>query len=773
MVQMKVVKCPSDRLSLSNCLVVNENDFNPERVKHVEVRTNAPQGYVFTIKVSEDVPPGSAGFSLVQRKWASVALNSLIDVVPFRFGEGSYLSTITVEADFLQKARGSQDAYDTNKMAEEFTHFFLDQAFSVGQQAVFGIPDKKYLVLLVKSMEVIDVSLLGGAGKTKTSQGTNVSMGLITRNTHVLFERAEGSVLNLTGTAKGKAATQSIISRDWDFTKLGIGGLDKEFSNIIRRAFATRLFPPEVVDKLGLRHVKGILFFGPPGTGKTLMARQIGKMLNTREPKIISGPEVLNKYVGESEANIRKLFAEAEEEQKKFGDNSGLHLIIFDEFDAVCKSRYMYNSGGTGVQDSVVNQLLAKIDGVEQLNNVLLIGMTNRRDLIDDALLRPGRLEVQVEIGLPDEEGRVQILEIHTAKMREHKLLAPDVDLADLAIQTKNFTGAEIEGLVRAAQSTAMNRFIQLKNNFEIDPEAAEKIIIRQEDFRHALEHDIKPAFGPSDDNLDLYVANGIVRWGNQIQRIIDDGRLLLQQTRTQDITSPITVLLEGPVGCGKTALAVQMALLSDFPFIKMCSPEHMIGFVESAKCQTIKKIFDDADKSDLSCILVDDIERLLDFVAIGPRFSNTVLQALLVLLKKKLRKGRKLIVIGTTSCRDVLETMGIVESFNTVIHVPSLSSTDHLREVLQEVKLFDEDEIKQIERNIGERRLFVGIKKLLMMAEMAVQLETSYVDTNVPLSGDRVDKFVSLLEDENCFKRSTNIIQYQEKTAVWFFCGG
>lgn len=742
MVRMKVIKCPSDKLSLTNCLVVNENDFSRDRVKHVEVRTNAPQGYIFTIEVSQDVPQGSVGFSLVQRKWTNVALNSIIDVVPYRFGEGSYLSNITFEADFLQKAKGNQDAYDTNKMAEEFTHLFYDRAFSVGQQAVFSFQDKKYLILVVKSMEVIDVSLLGGA-KNNASQGTNVDMGLITSNTHVLFERAEGSMLNLTGTAKGKAATQSIISRDWDFTKLGIGGLDKEFSNIIRRAFATRLFPPEVVDKLGLRHVKGILLHGPPGTGKTLMARQIGKMLNTREPKIISGPEVLNKYVGESEANIRKLFAEAEEEQKKFGDNSGLHLIIFDEFDAVCKSRYMYNSGGTGVQDSVVNQLLAKIDGVEQLNNVLLIGMTNRRDLIDDALLRPGRLEVQVEIGLPDEQGRVQILEIHTAKMREHKLLAADVDLADLAVQTKNFTGAEIEGLVRAAQSTAMNRFIQLKNNFEIDPEAAEKIVVKHEDFYHALENDIKPAFGPSDDNLDLYVANGIVRWGTQIQRIIDDGDLLLQQTRTQDITSPITVLLEGPVGCGKTALAVHLALKSDFPFIKLCTPENMIGFVESAKCQTIKKIFDDADKSELSCIVVDDIERLLDYVAIGPRFSNTVLQALLVLLKKKLRKGRKLIVIGTTSCRDVLETMGIVEAFNTVIHVPSIWSADQLKQVLQESNFFEDDEIKQIEKNIGQRRLCIGIKKLLMMAEMAVQT----------VKRDRVDKFVCLLEDENCLR--------------------
>ncbi|XP_031555783.1 vesicle-fusing ATPase 2-like, partial [Actinia tenebrosa] len=425
--------------------------------------------------------------------------------IPYRFDESSFLSSITFEADFLQKSRPSQDPYNTDEMSEELTNFFYDHAFSIDQKAVFSFHDKKLLLMEVKSLSVIDVGLLGPSSKA----ATNVSAGVITRNTQVIFEKADGSVLNLTGSAKGKATHQSIISKDWDFTKLGIGGLDKEFSNIVRRAFATRLFPADIVNKMGLRHVKGILLHGPPGTGKTLMARQIGKMLNTRDPKIISGPEVLNKFVGESEANIRKLFAEAEEEQKKFGDNSALHLIIFDEFDAVCKSRYSYSTGGTGVQDSVVNQLLAKIDGVEQLNNVLLIGMTNRRDLIDDALLRPGRLEVQVEIGLPDEKGRVQILEIHTSKMRENGVLASDVDLKEVASQTKNFTGAEIEGLVRAAQSTAMNRFIKMTNNFEIDPEGAQSIMIRREDFNHAIEHDIKPAFGPSDDNLELYVAEG------------------------------------------------------------------------------------------------------------------------------------------------------------------------------------------------------------------------------------------------------------------------
>jgi vesicle-fusing ATPase len=175
---------------------------------------------------------------------------------------------------------------------------------------------------------------------------------------------------------------------------MGIGGLDTEFSSIFRRAFASRIFPPGLIEKLGIQHVKGILLFGPPGTGKTLIARQIGKMLNSREPKVINGPEVLNKYVGQSEENIRKLFADAEKEYKEKGEESGLHIIIFDELDAVCKQRGSGAGGGTGVGDSVVNQLLSKLDGVDQLNNILLIGMTNRKDMIDDALLRPGRLEV-------------------------------------------------------------------------------------------------------------------------------------------------------------------------------------------------------------------------------------------------------------------------------------------------------------------------------------------------------------------------------------------
>merc|ERR1712063_235601 len=138
---------------------------------------------------------------------------------------------------------------------------------------------------------------------------------------------------------------------------------------------------------------------------------------------------------------------------------------IMDEMDAICKQRGTVRDG-TGVSDSVVNQLLSKIDGVDSLNNILLIGMTNRKDMIDDALLRPGRLEVHVEIGLPDTKGRFQILNIHTKSMRESNRLTPEVleRLPEIAERSKNFSGAELEGLVKAASSYALTRCVDIND---------------------------------------------------------------------------------------------------------------------------------------------------------------------------------------------------------------------------------------------------------------------------------------------------------------------
>jgi vesicle-fusing ATPase len=218
-----------------------------------------------------------------------------------------------------------------------------------------------------------------------------------------------------------------------NFQELGIGGLDNEFNEIFRRAFNSRRYPNSLMEKYGMKHVKGMLLYGPPGTGKTLIARKIADALNCEKPQVVNGPEIFDKYVGGSEEKIRKLFEPAEKDMKEKGDESELHVIIFDEIDAICRARGSTGSSGTGVNESVVNQLLSKMDGVDSLNNILIIGMTNRKDMIDEAVLRPGRLEIHLEIGLPDERGRLQIFEIHTKNMKKNNLLSDDVDLNTLA----------------------------------------------------------------------------------------------------------------------------------------------------------------------------------------------------------------------------------------------------------------------------------------------------------------------------------------------------
>ncbi|XP_075888461.1 vesicle-fusing ATPase isoform X1 [Nelusetta ayraudi] len=740
---MQAARCPTDELSLTNCAVVSEKDL--QSGQHVTVKTAPNHKFVFTVKTHHTVAPGSIAFSLPQRKWAGLSIGQEVEVSNYNFDKSKQcIGAMTIEIDFLQKKSTDSSPYDSDKMAGEFIQQFNNQAFSVTQQFVFSFCDKLF-GLVVKDIEAMDASILKGEQASGKKQ--KIDNGLMVGNSQVIFEKAESSSLTLVGKAKTKEARQTIINPDWNFEKMGIGGLDKEFSDIFRRAFASRVFPPDIVEQMGCKHVKGILLFGPPGCGKTLMARQIGKMLNAREPKIVNGPEILNKYVGESEANIRKLFADAEEEQKRLGANSGLHIIIFDELDAICKQRGT-GASSTGVHDTVVNQLLSKIDGVEQLNNILVIGMTNRPDLIDDALMRPGRFEVKMEISLPDEKGRVQILTIHTNKMRSFNLLAPDVNIPELAADTKNYSGAELEGLVRAAQSTAMNRHIKATSTVEVDMERAEKLQVTRDDFMGSLNNDIKPAFGTNQEDYANYIMNGIIKWGDPVTHVLDDGELLVQQTKNSDRTPLVAVLLEGPPHSGKTALAAKIAEDSQFPFIKICSPDKMIGNSEISKCQAIKKVFDDAYKSQLSCVVVDDIERLLDYVPIGPRFSNLVLQALLVLLKKAPPKGRKLLIIGTTSRKDVLQEMEMLDAFSTTIHIPNISTGEQLVDALELLGSFTDKERASIAQQLKGKRVWIGIKKLLVLIEMSLQTDLEY----------RVIKFMTLLRDEGALNEGDQI---------------
>ncbi|CAB4056872.1 NSF [Lepeophtheirus salmonis] len=602
---LKVGKCPNESLSLTNKAFVHPNDFQKLNSEHV----------IITI-------PRYICFSSPHRKWAVLSVNEELGVSPFKFDPSTqYVSSMCLEIEFLCKEKKTTtEPFDSDAMAREFLMHLLSSS-------------------LLKKWRATNLQALH-AGKNVKATKTN--LGVSMANTAIVFEKKEGTNINLTGKSKGKV--------DW------IHNLMQSSEEL----FASRVFPPEIMEQLGCKHVKGILLFGPPGTGKTLMARQIGQMLNAREPKIVNGPQILDKYVGESEANIRRLFADAEEEEKRLGPNSGLHIIIFDEIDAICKARGSV-AGNTGVNDTVVNQLLSKIDGVDQLNNILIIGMTNRRDMIDDALLRPGRLEVSIEIGLPNKDGRI-------------------LTLSNWLDLQKNFSGAELEGLVRASQSCALNRLVKASSKVEIDPDAAEKLVVTRSDFFHALEHDIKPAFGAADEVLESF--------------------LLRASSGPNNVNGLVTMLIEGAPNAGKTALAAHLAKMSKFPFVKICSPEDMIGFTESAKCIQIRKIFDDAYRSNMSCILVDNVERLLDYGPIGPRYSNITLQALLVLLKKNPPQGRKLLVICTTSRKSVLEQMEMHHAFSDILHISNLNEAEHIRNMLLSSDVFNKEEIATIVQN-------------------------------------------------------------------------
>lgn len=602
-----------DNFIFPNYAAVDAQDWGLNPMDEVILRVTGDRlgssDYVVHARGFPGLGQGLIAFGEPQRVWLNNISPGDSVVVeefnPIELGQKSYMGAVEIAIEFASKTKATDAPYDQESLAKHFIKCYENQILAPQQQVIMifqNIPLRCY----VSTVELIDMSLEKPQETGSPSDGNPRARGILTRQSEVSFIRAPNSVMkpmNLKGSAKRSA--NAIVRPDFKFEDLGIGGLDDEFSVIFRRAFASRIFPPNLIEQLGIMHVKGILLYGPPGTGKTLIARQIGKMLQAREPKVINGPEILNKYVGQSEENVRKMFADAEKEYKEKGDESELHVIIFDELDAVCKQRGSGAGGGTGVGDSVVNQLLSKLDGVDQLNNILLIGMTNRKDMIDDALLRPGRLEVQVEISLPDEKGRGQILKIHTSKMRENGRIAPDVDLAELAGLTKNFSGAELNGLAKSAASFAFNRHTQAGSMAAVGKDVNNLVITRQ-DFLGALS-EVTPAFGVSDEELTKSIIYGIIQFSPSINQIINSCMIYLDGLRNPNSKSPkFSLLFHGPDGSGKTSLAAHIAKASEFPFVKIISPEALVMYRdEMAKRDHIHKIFTDAIKSPLSILIV------------------------------------------------------------------------------------------------------------------------------------------------------------------------
>eukprot|EP01126_Amoeba_proteus_P006553 TRINITY_DN1228_c0_g1_i2.p1 TRINITY_DN1228_c0_g1~~TRINITY_DN1228_c0_g1_i2.p1 ORF type:complete len:380 (+),score=74.75 TRINITY_DN1228_c0_g1_i2:1202-2341(+) len=355
--------------------------------------------------------------------------------------------------------------------------------------------------------------------------------------------------------------------------------------------------------------------------------------------------------------------------------------------------------------------------------------MTNKKDLIDEALLRPGRFEVKMEIGLPDLSGRIQIFNIHTTSMRKNGYMDTQVDIKELALLSKNYSGAEIEGVVRSAASFALNRQIDVKSITHPDPT---KIRVMKDDFTRAL-GEVRPAFGVTEEKLRDCIKNGIIPYSEAFSQVLNSGMLFIKQVEASNKTPLLSLILHGKNGSGKSALAAQLALSSQFPFIKLLSPEDFLGYVESTRVEKIHRAFRDAHKSELSVIVVDDIERVIEYAPIGPRFSNTVLQALLILFKTHPPKDKKLLVIGTTSNMPLLRQLGFLSSVDYLLEIPSITSGREVCTVLKQLRIPCTKE--DFETISSQWEGSTEIKKLINLVEMTTQA----IDPKIDYFGEKL----------------------------------
>lgn len=619
--------------SFSNYGLVNNKTFSKINTNNLEIvmlRTN--KNIIINIKKDDNIEDNSIALSMHTRKLCSFCLDTnnefecIDDIKKFPFP----LEKVKFRVSPFNISEKKE--IDCNVLSDGLKKVLNNSSINIGQILSISIYGIK---LTIENFVFYDDKII-----------EDRENGFVCEPTEFDFERSDGiKLLN-----KNSATNNLIFNTNFDFKELDIGGMDKQLTTILRRVFISRLLPSEIISKLNITHVKGLIMYGPPGTGKTLIARQLSKCLKAKSIKIINGPELLSKWLGETEKQVRELFAEAENDKKNCEE--GLHVIIFDEFDSVAVKRGSTDGISGDINNKIVTQLLSKIDGVDSLNNILLIGMTNRLDILDPAILRPGRFEVHVEIGLPNEDGREEILAIHTKQLYKENCISSEVNLRELSVLTKNYTGAELEGLVKEARSYAVNEIIDLKNlskKVEIS-----NIFVTKEHFLQAI-NNYTPKFGISTDNLDYYLQNGInhyysdefVKMSNTIYKFIDDFK-----SNEKKMLSSIGIY--GCSGSGKTAFSAWLAKYTNFPYVKIISNNDIAGFSESAKNCYIKDVFEQGYLSELSVIVIDSIDTIIEYyrdeITGTLRFMNSVYNVIKTFIKKNPTKPKhKMLIILNT----------------------------------------------------------------------------------------------------------------------------
>ncbi len=387
------------------------------------------------------------------------------------------------------------------------------------------------------------------------------------------------------------------VSNLIDVTYEDIGGLKEEVKKV-REMIEIPLKRPELFEKLGITPPKGVLMQGPPGTGKTLLAKAVA---NESDAHFISiaGPEIMSKYVGGSEENLREKFEEAEANAPS--------IIFIDELDAIAPNRE--NTQGEAERRTVA-QLLTLMDGLKSRGQVVIIGATNRPDSIDPALRRPGRFDREIEIGVPDQEERLEILEIHTRSMP----LSEDVNLEEFAAVTHGFVGADLESLCREAAMRVVRRIIpDIKSDEEISEDVLKKIIVEPKDFKEALK-EIQPSA-----LREVIVQVPDVKWddigglGNvkqELQEAVEWPLKYPEKFENFGIRPPKGTLLYGVPGTGKTLLAKAVANESEANFISVKGPELLSKWVGDSEAG-VREVFRKARQAAPTVIFFDEIDSI------------------------------------------------------------------------------------------------------------------------------------------------------------------
>jgi transitional endoplasmic reticulum ATPase len=438
------------------------------------------------------------------------------------------------------------------------------------------------------------LGFMGGQGQAIPFKIASTSPGgtvVINDSTDVQISQKPAEQIREAGAGASAEGVPNVTYED-------IGGLKRELERV-REMIELPMRHPELFKRLGIEPPKGVLLHGPPGTGKTLIAKAVANEIDAHF-QTISGPEIMSKYYGESEEQLRDVFEEATENSPA--------IVFMDELDSIAAKR---DEAGGDVERRVVAQLLSLMDGLDERGEVVVIGATNRIDAIDPALRRGGRFDREIEVGVPDRDGRKEILQVHTRGMP----LTDDVDVDQYAESTHGFVGADIESLAKEGAMNALRRIrpqIDLDAE-EIDAEVLESLEVTNEDFKQALKG-IEPSA-----LREVFVEVPDVSWGDVGG--LEDTKERLRETiqwpleypdvfDAMDVESAKGVMLYGPPGTGKTMLAKAVANQAESNFISIKGPELLNKFVGESE-KGIREVFSKARENAPTVIFFDEIDSI------------------------------------------------------------------------------------------------------------------------------------------------------------------